>query len=143
MPRSIRTLTLLLAVVTTSWSLPVRIHEVATSGRCRTVPEDVREACRNHAGERAPFQYAVISEPEDCDLLRDSTARGTCRATLATGAIQSVPSTDLTSIPRIDAKEDALERIAFHTKISAIFDGIQMAATAVAVALVVWIAVRD
>lgn len=143
MLRSLLTLTLLLAVVTTSWSLPVKIHEVATSGKCRMAPEDVREACRNHAGERAPFQYAVISEPEDCDLLRDSTARGTCRAALATGAIRSVPSTDLTSIPRIDAKEDALERIAFHTKVSAIFDGIQMAATAVVVAVAIWIAVRD
>jgi hypothetical protein len=143
MSRPLRLLVLLLAVGSTAWSLPVRIQEVASSGKCRTVPEDVREACRNHAGMRAPFQYAVISEPQDCDLLRDSTARGTCRATLATGAIVSVPSTELTSITTVDAKEDALERIAFHTKVSAIFDGIQLAATAVGVALVIWLAIRD
>jgi hypothetical protein len=137
------TLTILLAVAAGSWSLPVQTHEVATSGKCRTVPDDIREACRNHSGMRAPFRYSVISEPEHCDLLRDSTARGACRATLETGSIMNVPSTDLTGVPQIDAREDALERIAFHTKVSAIFDGIQMAAITVGVALAIWIAVRD
>lgn len=143
MPRPPCALVLLLAVVATAWSLPIKTQEIATSGKCRTVPDEILDACRNHSGKHAPFRYSVISDPEDCDLLRDSTARATCRTRLETGSIVNVASTDLASIPQIDAREDALERIAFHTKVSAIFDGIQMAATAVVVALAIWIAVRD